>query len=169
MTKFKTLILVVLQYIVVSWLWVVTCIEQVLTSLMGFIAKALFVMSPVAISILMDVAGKHSQAIALREDCPVDTPDLSQPQTDRDSDIQDILMVLDKRNNHHLKGDRIVFENTTTGLEVVADHADLHLYSVQHPTRSDNFTIIENVLRAMSPADLRRTGENARKTMQIYS
>ncbi len=165
MTKFKTLILACLQLIVVVTLWLVVYVESWLTRLMTYLACLPGpLLSPQSLSVLSKIVDSRQ-----KDGDNNDTSDLSQPQTDRESDIQDILKVLDKRNNHHLKGDRIVFENTTAGLGVVADHADLHLYSDRRPTRSDNFKRIENVLRAMSPAALRRTGENARNTMRIYS
>jgi len=169
MTKFKTLIMVVLQYIVVTLLWLAVIIEHGLTLLLERLVRPLPVMSPLALSILKDVAGRHKQARCLRKSSSADTHDPPLCNSLIDEDIKVILTVLDKQDSYRLNRDRKVFENIETGRQVVADHPDRHLYSVLRPTRQENLRRIENVLRAMSPAALRRVGENARRTMRIYS
>jgi hypothetical protein len=132
-------------------------------------------MSPTALKILTDVTYNHKAPLLCKEENRVDTPGLDTVEIIpkrkcwADENVKIVLTVLDKQNNYCLNRNRKVFEDTETGRNVVAGHPDRHLYSVLRPTRSENLTRIENVLRAMSPAALRRVGENARKTMRIYS
>ena len=123
-------------------LLVVVHIELSLTKLLDYLANPL--LSPRAFTLLRRIIKAREAAAGLKKM--------------KDSYLANILILLDRTSNdYELKEICNFFENTDTGRNVKANYTDRHLYAVLQPSRSEILKRIENVLKAMSPADLRRS------------
>jgi hypothetical protein len=160
MKKIKYLLIALLQFLVVCILWLVVMAEGLLTNAL----ESLYInmSSPRSLKVLKKIVEGRTEANVQE----------SRPHTDNTTEtnqaVKDILYILDKRANYLLNIDRKTFEDTVTGRKIVLQHQHSHDYVVLRPTRSENMRRIENVLRAMTPYDLKRVHRNAIKDMQYF-